>query len=97
LRRHRSAATCDRGFRTDPGSVFIELCHLWERIPIADDHRQQPFNPYGRSKLFVERMLADLNGASGLTWVALRYFIAAGADPKGKIGEGTTLKLTSFP
>jgi UDP-arabinose 4-epimerase len=58
-----------------------------ERVPIAEDHPQRPINPYGHSKLFVERMLADLNVAYGLPWVALRYFNAAGADPDGEIGE----------
>jgi UDP-arabinose 4-epimerase len=46
-----------------------------------------PINPYGHSKLFVERMLADVAAASGLSWMALRYFNAAGADPDGEIGE----------
>jgi UDP-arabinose 4-epimerase len=41
----------------------------------------------GSSKLFVERMLADVNVAYGLPWMALRYFNAAGADPDGQIGE----------
>ena len=42
---------------------------------------------FGSSKLFVERMLADVNVAYGLPWMALRYFNAAGADPDGQIGE----------
>jgi UDP-arabinose 4-epimerase len=41
----------------------------------------------GHSKLFVERMLADLGVACRLPWVALRYFNAAGADPDGEISE----------
>jgi UDP-arabinose 4-epimerase len=44
-------------------------------------------NPYGRSKLFVERVLVDLKVAYDLPWMALRYFNAAGADPRGEIGE----------
>jgi UDP-glucose-4-epimerase GalE len=56
-------------------------------VPISEDHPQQPINPYGHSKLFVERILADLDRASGLPWVSLRYFNAAGADPDGEIGE----------
>jgi UDP-arabinose 4-epimerase len=70
--------------------VFSSSCATYgvpEHVPIAEDHPQHPINPYGRSKLFVERMLADLNVASGLPWMALRYFNAAGADPKGEIGE----------
>ncbi len=46
-----------------------------------------PINPYGRSKLMVEQMLADFAGAYGLRYVALRYFNAAGADPEGRYGE----------
>jgi len=70
--------------------VFSSSCATYgipERVPIAEDHVQRPINPYGHSKLFVERMLADLNVASGLPWIALRYFNAAGADHDGEIGE----------
>jgi UDP-glucose-4-epimerase GalE len=70
--------------------VFSSTCATYgipERVPIAEDHPQRPINPYGSSKLFVERMLADVNVACGLPWMALRYFNAAGADPNGKIGE----------
>lgn len=54
---------------------------------IDEDHPTVPINPYGASKLMVERMLADAAGAYGLRSVALRYFNAAGADPGGAIGE----------
>ena len=55
--------------------------------PIPETHRQLPINPYGWSKLMVERMLADYAPAYGLRYAALRYFNAAGADPEGEIGE----------
>lgn len=55
------------------------------RIPEADP--TEPLNPYGRSKLMVEQLLADYERAYGLQWVALRYFNAAGADPAGRAGE----------
>jgi UDP-glucose 4-epimerase len=58
------------------------------RIPITEDHPTWPANPYGWSKLMVERMLADFTPAYGMCSVALRYFNAAGADPDGEIGEG---------
>jgi len=58
-----------------------------ERQPIAESAPQQPVNPYGASKLMVERMLADVERAHGLRWTALRYFNACGADPAGGIGE----------
>src|SRR5260370_26716849 len=69
--------------------VFSSSCASYglpEHLPISEDHLQKPINPYGHSKLFVERLLADLNFAYGLPWVALRYFNAAGADPRGEIG-----------
>jgi UDP-glucose 4-epimerase len=54
---------------------------------IDEDHPTAPINPYGASKLMVERMLADAATAYGLRSVALRYFNAAGADPAGTLGE----------
>ncbi len=56
-------------------------------VPIDETHPQVPVNPYGRSKLMVEQMLEDYDRAYGLRSVALRYFNAAGADPKGRLGE----------
>ena len=56
-------------------------------VPIPEDHPQWPINPYGWSKLMVERMLVDFAAAYGLKYAALRYFNAAGADPDGEIGE----------
>jgi UDP-glucose 4-epimerase len=54
---------------------------------IDETHPTRPINPYGASKLMVERILADAVHAYGLRSVALRYFNAAGADPSGEIGE----------
>ncbi len=56
-------------------------------VPIPEDHRLLPVNPYGESKLFVERTLRWYGEAYGLRWAVLRYFNAAGADPGGEIGE----------
>ena len=56
-------------------------------VPIDEAHPKNPINPYGASKLMVERMLADYDAAYGLRSVALRYFNAAGADPDGELGE----------
>lgn len=55
--------------------------------PIPEDVPLLPVNPYGTSKLTVERMLADFSFAYGFKAAALRYFNAAGADPEGRIGE----------
>lgn len=56
-------------------------------VPIDEDHPKAPINPYGRSKWMVEQLLADFDRAYGLKSVCLRYFNAAGADPKGNLGE----------
>jgi UDP-arabinose 4-epimerase len=70
--------------------VFSSTCATYgvpENIPIGEDAPQRPINPYGASKLMVERMIEDFGSAYGLRSVALRYFNAAGADPEGDIGE----------
>jgi UDP-glucose 4-epimerase len=54
---------------------------------IAETHPQHPINPYGRSKLMMEQILADHARAHGIRSVSFRYFNAAGADPGGAIGE----------
>jgi len=51
-----------------------------EVVPITEDHRQVPINPYGKSKLLFEQILADYRAYTGLKYVALRYFNAAGAS-----------------
>ena len=58
-----------------------------EWVPMPEDHPQRPINPYGETKLAVERALHWYGQAYGLRWAALRYFNAAGADPDGEIGE----------
>lgn len=58
-----------------------------EEIPIVEDHPCKPTNPYGASKLTVERILSDCDSAYGLKFICLRYFNAAGADASGHIGE----------
>lgn len=60
---------------------------LPQTLPIPEGHAQLPINPYGESKLVVEKMLRWWEAAHGLRWMALRYFNAAGADPDGEIGE----------
>lgn len=54
---------------------------------IDEQHPTMPINPYGASKLMVERMLADASTAYGLRSVSFRYFNAAGADESGELGE----------
>jgi len=58
-----------------------------ERVPITEDERQEPINPYGFAKLVIEHALADYAHAYGFGYAALRYFNAAGASPAGDLGE----------
>jgi UDP-glucose 4-epimerase len=68
--------------------VFSSTCATYgepQEIPISEEHPQNPTNPYGWSKLFMERIMASYNHAYGLRYVALRYFNAAGAT--AELGE----------
>jgi len=70
--------------------VFSSTCATYgvpAEIPIRETAEQHPINPYGESKLMVERMLRWEQNAHGLSFATLRYFNAAGADPEGEIGE----------
>jgi UDP-glucose 4-epimerase len=70
--------------------VFSSTCATYgdpQYVPMDEKHPQNPINPYGESKYFVERILKDFDRAYGLRYTALRYFNAAGADPGGTIGE----------
>jgi len=70
--------------------VFSSTCATYgqpDRSPISETAPQVPINPYGASKLACERMLMDSHVAHGLRFVSLRYFNAAGAHPRGHIGE----------
>jgi UDP-arabinose 4-epimerase len=70
--------------------VFSSSCATYgiaEDLPIRETMPQRPINPYGRTKLMCEQMLADYALSYGLKYVALRYFNAAGADPERYIGE----------
>jgi UDP-glucose 4-epimerase len=58
-----------------------------EQIPIMEKHPCNPTNPYGTSKMVVEKMLQDCDSAFGLKYISLRYFNASGADESGMIGE----------
>ena len=70
--------------------IFSSTCATYgepRKIPITEEHEQNPINPYGRSKFMVEKILEDYERAYGLRSIILRYFNAAGADPEGRIGE----------
>ncbi len=70
--------------------VFSSTCATYgnpQKIPITEDHPQNPINPYGKGKFMVEKVLEDYSAAYDLKYVSLRYFNAAGADPEGEVGE----------
>jgi UDP-glucose-4-epimerase GalE len=70
--------------------VFSSSCATYgipQSVPIREEEPQNPVNPYGESKLFAERVLRWYGEAYGLSWMALRYFNAAGADPDSELGE----------
>ncbi|KMO43310.1 UDP-glucose 4-epimerase [Methylobacterium variabile] len=58
-------------------------------VPVPEDLTPNPINPYGRSKLMTEWMLEDAARAHGISYVVLRYFNVAGADPRGRSGQST--------
>ncbi len=70
--------------------VFSSTCATYgvpESVPIKEEQPQNPINPYGATKLMVERILQDFSYAYDFRSVCLRYFNAAGADPNGNLGE----------
>src|SRR5204863_9882842 len=69
--------------------VFSSTCAVYGnpvKVPLPEDHPYAPINPYGRSKLMVEQILADLDAAGQIRSAALRYFNASGASADGVIG-----------
>lgn len=83
LVREMLAAGVKKMIFSSTAAVFGEP----QAVPIPEDHPKDPTNPYGRSKLMLEEILAEYDLAYGLKWTALRYFNASGADPSGTIGE----------
>lgn len=70
--------------------IFSSTCATYGdpvKVPMDESHPQNPVNPYGASKLMLERVLRDCERAWGLRSVFLRYFNASGCDPEGEIGE----------
>lgn len=79
-----------------PKLVFSSTCATYgeppsDPIPIREDCKQKPINPYGRSKLMVEQVIKDFADSNespdGFCFTILRYFNVAGADPNGRLGE----------
>jgi UDP-glucose-4-epimerase GalE len=80
--------------------VFSSTCSTYGdplSLPISEEHIQNPVNPYGQTKLIIEKMLNDFDVAHGIKSISLRYFNAAGADPDGEIGEDHTPETHLVP
>lgn len=80
--------------------VFSSTCATYgipRNIPIIEEEEQNPINPYGASKLMIERILKDYSAAYGIRYCCLRYFNAAGADPEGELGESHTPETHLIP
>lgn len=58
-----------------------------EKIPVTEDDPLLPINPYGASKVMVERALSDVSEVGDFRYTSLRYFNVAGADPLARIGQ----------
>ncbi|MGC8728571.1 MAG: UDP-glucose 4-epimerase GalE [Elusimicrobiales bacterium] len=70
--------------------IFSSTCATYGfpiEIPITESHPQNPINPYGKTKLMIEKILEDYDKAYGVKYINLRYFNASGADPELEIGE----------
>lgn len=80
--------------------VFSSTCATYgipTNVPVTEEHPQNPINPYGASKLMVERILSDFAQAYDFRSVCFRYFNAAGADPTGLLGEDHTPETHLIP
>lgn len=80
--------------------VFSSTCATYgvpQEVPIPEDHPQQPINPYGFTKLVIEKALDDYRHAYGFGYAALRYFNASGAASDGSIGEDHTPESHLIP
>ena len=77
--------------------VFSSSCATYGipvRVPITEDHPQNPISPYGYTKLVMEHALADYSHAYGLGYAALRYFNASGLRRMARSVKITTLRRT---
>lgn len=73
-----------------PSFVFSSTCATYGNpnyLPIDENHPQNPINPYGETKLNVEKLIKELSDTHGFNYSILRYFNAAGADPELEVGE----------
>lgn len=80
--------------------VFSSTCAVYGEpveVPLHEDHRTVPINPYGETKLAVEQVLPRFEREHGIRSIRLRYFNAAGADPDGELGEDHEPEIHAIP
>jgi len=80
--------------------IFSSTCASYgnpEYMPLDEKHPQNPINPYGQSKLMLEKIIMDYHVAYGLNYVFLRYFNASGASDDASIGEDHTPESHLIP
>ena len=82
-------AAADAGVKTFIYSATSAVYGNPVSNPVSEEAAIAPTTPYGKSKLTTEHMLADSSAATGMRYVALRYFNVAGADPQGRTGQST--------
>ncbi|OGW40718.1 MAG: UDP-glucose 4-epimerase GalE [Nitrospirae bacterium RBG_13_39_12] len=75
------------GIRNFIYSSTASVYGIPEKVPVSEDTPLNPINPYGFSKVAIERILNDLSKAADFNYVSVRYFNVAGADPEGRIGQ----------
>jgi len=80
--------------------IFSSTCAVYgnpQYLPLTEEHVFNPINPYGNTKLTIERMLSDYDKAYNLRSIRPRYFNAAGADPLSRIGENHSPETHLIP
>jgi UDP-glucose 4-epimerase len=80
--------------------VFSSTCATYgnpQYTPLDENHPQAPINPYGKTKLMMEQIMADYETAYRLKYAALRYFNAAGGDVEGQLGESHSPETHLIP
>ena len=87
--RNLIAACVAAGVKRFVFSSTAAVYGIPEHNPVVEAAPKEPINPYGRSKLMTEWMLEDAARAHPFSYIALRYFNVAGADPKGRTGQST--------
>ncbi len=80
--------------------IFSSTCAIYGEpadVPLVETLPTAPINAYGQTKLAVEQALPHFERAYGISWIALRYFNAAGADPDGELGEAHDPEIHIIP